>query len=321
MKKLAVLPLAAALLSCASSTTAQSYPSRTVRIIVPYAPGGIVDIFARSLGQRLAETMGQQFIVDNVAGANGIIGTETASRAAKDGHTLLMVAVNHVINPSMYRKLNYDPVRDFAAISIVGSTPYVLSVHPSIPARDLKELLALARARPGQLSYASTGAGSPTQLSAELMKSMSGVDMLHVPYKGAPQALSALLSGETALSFLIITSAIPHAKSGKLRMLGISTAQRVKLAPEVPTLAESGLPGYEMNGWIGLLAPQGVPAEILSRLNAETRKVLALPDVRDRLTNLGVEVLGSTSEDFAKAMRDDVVKWAKVVAASGAKPE
>jgi len=322
MKTPVSLSLAAACLAClVAPCTAQTYPTRTVRIVVPYAPGGVVDIFARTLAQRLAEKMGQQFIVENIAGANGIVGTETASRAPKDGHTLLMVAVNHVINQSMYRSLSYDPVRDFAAVSMVGSTPYVLSVHPSIPVRNVTELLNLARSRPGQLTFASTGAGSPTQLAAELMKSMAKVDLLHVPYKGAPQVLAALLSGETALSFLIITSAVPHAKTGKLRMLGISTTQRVKLAPEVPTLAESGLPGYEMNGWIGLLAPSGVPAEILSRLNNETRAVLAAPEARDRLTNLGVEVLGSTIDEFSRALREDVQKWARVVKESGAKPE
>jgi len=300
---------------------AQGYPSKPVRVIVPYAPAGVVDILARAVAQKLGESWKQQFVIENIAGANGIIGTELAAKAPKDGYSLLMIAGgNHVTNQAL-RKLAYDPVKDFTGVALVGSIYFVLSVHPSVPARDLKQLTALARAKPGQLNYGSTGSGSPTHLSAELFKTMQKLDIVHVPYKGAPQVLTALLSGEVALSFLVPTSALPQAASGKVRMLAVSGPKRLEAAPQLPTFPEAGLPGFEVDNWIGLLAPAGTTRSVVAQLNAEIGKIQQLPDIRSRASSLGITLAALGADELTATMAKDAVKWERIVKESGARVE
>jgi len=300
---------------------AQSYPTRPVRMIVPYGPAGTVDIFARAVGQKLGESLGQQFVIDNIPGANGIVGAEVAARAAKDGHTIMMVAVNHTINPALYRKMAFDPVRDFSGISTVGSVVQVLSVHPSLPVRSAGELVALAKARPGQLNFSSTGSGSPTHLYGELIKRVAGVDMVHVPYKAAGPALTALVSGEVAASFLVMTSALPHGKAGRVRPLAVVGVQRSPLAPELPTLGEAGLKGFERESWVALIAPAGVPRDVIARLNGEVRKALESRDVRERLQAQGVHLGANSPEELDALMRSDAERWGELIRALDLKLE
>lgn len=315
----APIAVLAMLLAMPVAGQAQGYPNKPVRIIVPYAAGGAVDIVARTIGQKLAETLGEQFVVDNRPGANGVLGTSVAALAPKDGYTLLLVAANHVVNASLYQKIPYDAIRDFAPVGMMGFSRNALAIHPSIPVKSLKELVALAKARPGQLNYASTGSGSPTHLNAELFKIRAGLDIVHLPYKGAPQALSALISGEVALSFLTITGAVPQGRAGRVRVLAVTGEERSPAAPEWPTIAEAGLSGLEANAWIALLAPAGTPREVILLLNAETGKALKAPDVLTRLQPQGVEIFHSTPEHLASAMQADLLKWAEVVKKSGAK--
>ena len=320
---LALLSLPALLVFAVSAgdAHAQSYPNRAVRLIVPYGVAGAADIFARTLAQKLAEKLGQQFVVDNIPGANGIVGTETAARAPKDGYTLLLVASNHAINPSLYRNIPFDIHRDFTGISLLGSLVQVMSVHPSIPAQSVAELIALARQKPGQLAFASTGAGSPTQLYGELLKSQAGVDMLHVPYKTAGAALTALMSGEVAMSFLVMSSALPQARAGRIRPLAVIGAQRSPLAPDVPTFGESGLSGFERGAWIALLAPAGVPRDIVLRLNREVRRALEANDLRERLLPQGLDVGGSSPEEVDALTRGTAERWGTLIRTLGLKTE
>ncbi len=305
----------------AGNAWAQSYPSRPVRLVVPYGAGGNVDIFARLVGEKLAAALGQPFVVENLPGANGIIGAGTVARAPKDGHTLMMISVNHVVNPSLYSKIPFDTVRDFVGISLVGSSVIVLAVHPTIPARSVKELIALAKLRPGQISYSSTGSGSPTHLNAELLKIAAAVDILHVPYKAAGPALTALLSGEVAMSFLIMSQALPNAKAGRVRLLAVVGTQRSAFVPEVPTFVESGLAGLEKESWTALVAPTGVPREIVQRLNAEVRKALEARDVRDRLFEQGIRIAASSPEEIDARMRADGETWGKLIRDLGLKAD
>lgn len=301
-----------------TGTAAQSYPSKPITIVVLAQPGASPDILARAVGQKLIEAWRQPVIVDNKAGAGGIVGTETVVRSAADGHTLLLHTAAHTIAPSMY-KLSYDTVRDFAPITRLAFVPNVLVIHPTVPAKNVKELIALARSKPGSLNYSSSGSGTPAHLSGELFKSLAGTDILHVPYKGSPQAITALLSGETSMMFTPIPLALPHVKTGRLKVLGVTTANRSKVAPELPTIAESGLPGYEVTQWYGLQAPAGTPKEVLASLNAEVRKVLSMPDIIEKLTALGAEPAPSTPEALEAYVKTEIAKWAKVVKASGAK--
>ena len=306
--------LALAILAIAGGDgRAQSYPNRSVRVIVPYGVAGAADIFARTLAQKLSENLGQQFVVDNIPGANGIVGTEVAARAPRDGHTLLVVASNHAINPGLYRKVPFDIHRDFTGISLIGTVVQVLSVHPSVPVKSVKELIAHARQRPGQLNFASTGNGSPTHLYGELMKSQEGIDMVHVPYKTAGAALTALAAGEVNLSFLVMTSALPQAKAGRIRPLAVVGSQRAALAPELPTLAEAGLAGYENGAWIALLGPAGVPRDIVDRLNREVRKALDANDLRERLLPQGVGIGASSPEEVDALTRSTAERWGALI--------
>ena len=295
------------------------YPSKTVRLIVPYPPGGGTDTLARVLSQRLGEALGQQVVIDNRPGAGANLGVEIAARAPNDGHTLLMAAISNAISASLYRKLNYDLVRDFAPITLLATTPHIVVVHPSLPVKSVKELIAFAKARPGQLAYSSSGSGTPSHLGGELFDSMAGVKLTHVPYKGGGPSVIALVGGEVSVGFATMPSVISHVKAGKLRGLAVTTAQRSPTTPDLPTVSEAGVPGYEMGSWYGLLSPAGTPREVVMRLNAEMAKILKLPDVKQRLDALGFEVLVSTPEEYGAFTKNEIEKWAKVVKASGAR--
>jgi len=300
---------------------AQGYPGKPIRIVVPFPPGGGTDIVARILTQKLSESFGANFVIDNRAGAGGSIGTEMVAKAPPDGYTLGIVSGSHAINPSLYSKLPFDAVRDFAPVTMLVSGPGLLVVHPSLPVKTVKELIALAKGKPGQLNYASAGNGTPPHLAGELFKSMAGVDMVHVPYKGNTPAFVDLISGQVSLSFPTIPSALPHVQAGRLRALAVTSRKRSAVMPQLPTIAESGLPGYDTSSWFGMLAPAGTPREIVRKLQQESAKVLQLRDVREKLLSQGLEPVGSTPEEFAATIESEIAKWAKVVKASGARVE
>jgi tripartite-type tricarboxylate transporter receptor subunit TctC len=322
-ERLSTNGFAVALLAlCAfSPALAQTYPSKAVRIVVGFPPGGATDVVARTISQKLSESLGQPVIVDNRAGAASNIGAEHVATSAKDGHTLFMGTVSTSINPSLYTKLPYDPLRDFAPVSQVTSTPFMFVVHPSLPVRSVKEFISLARARPGELNYGSAGSGSGAHLFVEMFASMTRVKLQHVPYKGAAPATTATLSGETIFMFDNIVTTLPLARAGRLRALGVTTATRSAAAPEMPTIAETGVPGYDANAWFGLFAPAGTPPAVINRLNAEIVKILKLPDTRERFLALGAEPVGSTAGEFGAFFKNEVAKWAKVVKESGARVE
>jgi tripartite-type tricarboxylate transporter receptor subunit TctC len=301
---------------------AQQFPAKTMRIVVPFGPGGGTDIIARLLSQRFSESWGQPVVVDNRPGANGNIASEYVAKAPPDGYTLFVCTVGtHAINPAIYPKLPYDPVRDFTAISNVVMLPTILVVHPSIPVRTVQELIALAKKRPGQLNYSSAGAGSQPHLTAEMFKSMTNIDIVHVPYKGAGQQMTDLVAGHVALTFATSTSGTPFVKSGALRALAVTSPKRVAALPNVPTVAESGVPGYEAMGWSGLLGPANMPAPVVEKLNAEVVRIVKLPETQARLFDLGSEPNTTTPQEFSALIRREVAKWAKVVKESGAKLE
>ncbi|HYC47335.1 MAG TPA: tripartite tricarboxylate transporter substrate binding protein [Burkholderiales bacterium] len=298
---------------------AQWSPTRAIRFIVPYSTGTATDTISRAVAQKLSESLGQQVIVDNLPGANGIVGTEVVAKAPKDGHTLGMIAANHVVTPALYRKLPYDTIRDFTPVTILGAVPFVLVVHPSVPARSVKELIALAKARPGQLLYASAGNGSPPHLAGELLKTMAGIDIVHVPYKGLAPGLTDAIAGQVSLIFPAISAALPQAKAGKLRAFAVTSLKRSTAAPELPTMDESGLKGYEVYSWIGIMGPSGLPKEVVSRLHAEGTRIIKLPDISQRFGALGIDIIGTGPDEFARIMQADLVKFGKIVRASGAK--
>ncbi len=304
-----------------ASVQAQTYPTRPVRIIVGYPAGGPIDILARLLTPGFSESFGQQFIVDNRPGASGMIGTEQVAKSAPDGHTLLMTAATFAINPSVYVKVPYDPQRDFAAVALVARSPYLLVAHPSFPARGVRELIAVAKGSPGQVNFASSGSASLPHLAGELFQLMAGVKMNHIPYKGGTPATIDTLAGQVPIIFNNMLNAVPHVKSGKMRALGVTGAQRTAILPQVPTISESGLKGYEVNGWYGLLGPAAMPREIIARLNAEAGKVMKLPASSARLADDGVVTHADAPDTFAALIRDEQAKWAKVVRQSGIRPE
>ena len=301
---------------------ASDYPSRPIRFVIPYTPAGSADIFARVISPKMTEALGQQVVVDNRGGSSGIIGTEIAARAPADGYTLLMgITANMTINPSLYAKLPYDPVRDFTPITLVATAPYALVTPPSLPARSVKELLALAKAKPGELAFSSDGNGSIGHLGGELFASMADVKLLHVPYKTTAQIFADLMSGQVQLMFLGAVSSQPHVKSGKLRALAVSSSKRFALMPDTPTVAEAGVPGFELTGWYGVYVPAGTPRPIVNRLHGDIVRVLNQPDVRERLSGMGAELVGNTPEQFAAFMQSEIAKWARAVKLSGAKAE
>lgn len=308
---------ALALLGLACTATAQTWPSKTVRIIVPFAPGGSTDIVARAIAARAGESTGQSFVVDNRAGAGGNIGAEAASKAPPDGYTLFMGHVGTLaINPSLYKKIPYDPVRDFAPITLAIAAPLILVTHPSLPAKSVKELIALARARPNQLSFSSAGNGSASHLAGELFNGLAATKILHVPYKGTGPATTAILTGEVSAMFSGQGTSWPLIKAGRLKPIAMSGGKRAANAPGVPTVSEA-LPGYEVINWHGVLAPTGTPPEVIKRAHAEVVKALASPDVRSKLSSDGFEVIGNSPEAFAQFIRVEMAKWAKIIKGAG----
>ena len=303
----------------AGAVFAQAYPNKTIRMIVPFAAGGPTDVMARSVGQKLTESWGQPVVIDNRGGGGGNIGSDIVAKATPDGYTIGMVIVSHAINASLYSKLPYDPVKDFAPVTLAGAATIVLVAHPSVQAKSVKELIALAKSKPGKIDWASPGTGTPHHLAGELFKTLTGIDMVHIPYKGAAPALVDLLGGQVSLAFVSLPAALPHIKAGKLTALGVSGPQRSAVAPEVPTIAESGLPGYELENWYGVLSPARTPREIVTKLNGEIVKILQTQDVKERLNGQGFEIRTSTPEQFAAYLKSEIVKWAKIVKASGAK--
>jgi tripartite-type tricarboxylate transporter receptor subunit TctC len=296
----------------------QTYPTRPIHIVVPSSPGaGVTDIMARLVGQHLSARIGQQIVIDNRPGASGILGSEVVSRAAPDGYTLLVANVSLVVNPFLYPKMPYDPLKDFVPVTMINSAPLLLVVHPSIPAKSVTELIAFAMSHPGQLNYGSGGLGSTPYLAAELFKSLAGIDVVHVPYKGGAPALSDLVGGQLTFMIENMPGTMPYAKAGNLRALAITSPQRTELAPELPTMAEAGVPGYEISGWNGLFAAKGTPPDIVARLHSEVTKILRTPEVRQELATLGAEPVGDTPDEFAAFLRADTARWGKIIQEKG----
>ncbi len=297
----------------------QNFPSRAIRIVVPFPPGGTSDILSRTIGQKLTEEWGQPVITDNRPGAAGNIASEFVAKSKGDGYTLYINTVGtHAINPAIYAKLAFDPLKDFTAITNLVNLPSVLLVHPSVPVKNVKELIALAKRRPGDLLYSSAGSGAQPHLTAEMFKSMAGVDLIHVPYKGAAPQMIALISGETALTFATAPSGVPLAKNGQARAIGVTSPKRIPALPDVATINET-IPGYIAVGWNGLMAPAALPAPVLEKIHAAVSKIVRMPDIRDKLIGLGAEPAISTPAEFADLIKSEIVKWAKVVKESGAK--
>jgi len=308
---------AALTLGFTASAAAQSFPSKPVRIVVGLAPGGGTDIITRLVGQKLGAAINQQVIVDNRPGAGGNIAAELVARAAPDGYTLIVVTASHAVNPAIYKKMGYDPIKDFSPITQLTTQPYIFVVHPSAPIKSVKDWIALSKQRKGGLTYASSGAGLLGHLAMELLKDLGKFESVHIPYKGASPALIDTISGQVDGFFPTIISGLPQVKSGKLRAIAVTTAKRSSLLPNVPTVAEQGFPGYEVSGWYGLLAPAGVPKNVIGFLNAETVKVLKLPEVKDRMAGDGAEPVGNTPEQFAAYLRSETSKWAAIVKRAG----
>ena len=306
---------AALAFSVTGAVHAQAYPAKPIRMVVPFAPGGGTDVIARYLAAGMSESMSRQVVVDNRGGANGIIGTEIVARAPADGYTLLFVSSPHSVNASLYPKLPYDTLRDFAPVSLVATSPYVLVVHPSLPARNVKELIALAKKQPDQISYGSGGSGSSAHLAAELFNQMAGVKLREIPYKGAGPALLAVLSGESSVVFGNALTVKPHIQSGRLRALGIASAKRSASAPEIPTIAESGVPGYRADAVLGLLAPARTPRAIVAMLNAEVHRIMRQPAAVEAMNSVGVDIALSTPEEFGRLIESEMHRWGKVVRA------
>jgi len=320
MRKIVALVAGAVLALLPALCAAQSWPSKPVKWIVPFAPGGTTDILARTVSEKLSIALGVPVVVENKPGAGGGVGAEIVAKSAPDGYTIMGGTIStHAINASLYKDLPYDPVKDFAPITLIARVPNMLVVNPEVPAKDVKELIALLKASPGKYNFASSGNGTSQHLSGELFKSMAGVEMQHIPYKGSPPALQDVVGGQVTMTFDNITTAWPLAKAGKLRALAVTTAKRSAIAPDVPTLAESGLPGFEIGSWQGVFAPAGTPAPIVRRLNAEIVKILNMPDVKERLAGLGAEIVADSPEEFAALVKAEVVKWSDVVKKSGAK--
>lgn len=314
---LAGVALAAAALS--GPAQAQGYPSKPVNIVVPFAPGGATDIMTRLLAERLSKRLGQPVIVENKPGAGTMIASEYVAKAPADGHTVLMAASSLGIAPSLYSKVNYDPVKSFAPISLVASVVHVLEVHPSVPVKSVGELITWLKANPGKANYGSVGAGTSTHLESELFNTMAGVKMVHVPYKGSAPALTDLVGGSLQVMFDAWASSGPFVKDGRTRLLAVTTAQRSKILPDVPTVAESGLPGYEAMPWLGLLAPAGTPDAVVKKFHDELMEVLKEQAVQDKFHSLGLDIIGNTPQEFADFIKKDITKWAKVIQETGAK--
>jgi tripartite-type tricarboxylate transporter receptor subunit TctC len=310
-----------ALAVTAGLAMAQSYPAKSIRIVVPWPPGGGTDLVARTVAQKMHETLGQSAIVDNRAGANGIIGADLVAKAPADGYTVLITIASHTINPTLYSKLPYDTLRDLAPVSLLAEYPFVITVHPSVPAKTIRELIAFAKSHPGQLSYASSGNGSGPHLGMELFKSMAGIDMVHVPYKGAGQAMTDLVSGQVQVFLNNFLAGMAMIKAGKLRALAVTSQQRSPVAPELPTVAESGIPGYVVTGWYGMFVPAATPAPVVATLHAGAVKAIKAKDVSDRLSNEAAVIVGSTPQQFGEFLKAEIGKWAAVIKKAQIRPE
>ncbi len=311
--------LAIALLACPAAAQAQAYPSKPIRFLVPFAPGGGNDVVARLIGGKLSEAWNQQVVVDNRGGAGGNIAAEIVARSTPDGYTIFLFNSANAIAPSLYKNVPFDPLRDFEPVILISTSPFALVVHPATPAQSVKELIALAKAKPKGYVYASGGNGSSTHLAAEQFKQMAGIELVHVPYKGAGPAFIDLLAGHVTLYFASIPPALPHVKSGRVRALGISSERRSPLWPDLPTISEAGLPGYESGASYGLVTPARTPAVVVRKLNADVAKILSEPDVRSRLASQGMDIAAGTPQDFARSMKAEIAKWAQVIKTSGAR--
>jgi len=320
MKSVSSLILGLALAMAASPAAAQTWPTKPIKWVVPFAPGGTTDILARTIGEKLGVALGQPVIVENKPGAGGGLGADFVAKSAPDGYTILGGTIStNAINASLYKDLPYDPVKDFVPVTLIARVPNMLVVNNDVPVKTVAELIALIKKNPGKYTFASSGNGTSQHLSGELFKSMAGVDMQHIPYKGSPPALQDVMGGSVTMTFDNITTAWPLAKGGKLRALGVTTAKRSPAAPDVPTLAEAGVVGYEIGSWQGVFAPAGTPPAIVKRLNSEIVKIINLPDVQEKLLLLGAEPVGNSSEDFTVFVKAEVIKWGDVVKKSGAK--
>ena len=317
-----VVSLAIAQPQAAAAADAAAYPSRPLRFIVPFPAGGATDIVARAVGQKLTDAWGQQVVIDNRGGAGGVIGTETAARAAPDGYTMLLGASSGmVVNPLLSSRLSYNASKDFAPVSLLVVVAQLLVVNATVPVTSVKELIAYARARPGQLNYASVGQGAPNHLGMELFKSMAGIDMVHVPYKGTGPAMTELLSGQVQVMFNSMLPLLPHIKTGKLKPIAVSSGQRMRAVPEVPTVSEAGVPGFETISWYGIFVPAGTSSAIIGRLSAEATKIMVDPEVAQRMTTQGVEPRASTPAELTKLMQVETARWKKAIAVAGVKVE
>lgn len=313
----------AALFALAAGASAQSnYPAKPIRYIVPFPAGGPLDIVARAIGQELNKAWNQPVIVDNRPGAGGNIGADVVAKSPADGYTILMGAVStHAINPTLYSKLPYDPIRDFAPVTLITSVPNVLVVHPSLPVKTVKDLVALAKSKPGQLNFASGSTGSAGHLAGELFNSMAGVQMTHIPYKGAAPAVIDLIAGHVSLMFDNLASALPNIKAARVRAIAVTTLKRSPLLPELPTISESGLPGFDVSTWFGIFAPANTPPDVVNKLNTEVVRILRTSEMRERLATLGAEPVGNKPDEFLAFIKSEIPKYAKVIKASGAKAD
>ncbi len=322
VRRLALVVVAATVAAGLSwQALAQQYPSRPVRIISPFPPGGGNDALCRIVAPRLSENLKQQVIVDNRAGANGIVGTEVAARSAPDGYTIVLIPSGHAVNASLYKKLPFDSIRDFTPITLVASSPLVLAVHPSLPVKNVKDVIALARARPGQLTYVSSGVGASGHLGGALFETLTHTKMVHIPYKGMALAITDLMSGQVTMTFGTSLSVVPQVRSGRLRALATTGTKRSPALPDLPTVAEAGVPGYEASLWYGFVGPARMPTEIVNRLHSAIVSVLQLPEIRERLASQGVDPQYNTPEEFAKLLVSDLDRWAKLVQRAGVQPE
>ncbi len=321
MKRFALRCLSIALLALPLAAQAQSYPTKPIKMLVPFPAGGTVDFFARTIAPKLGEALGQQVVIENRSGAGGNIAAEAVAKAPADGYTLLMGSEIVSINISLYSKLGYDPVKDLDPVVLVGTVPNILIVSPSFPANSFKELVAQAKADSSKLSYASTGHGTSSQLSSELMKSMAGIDVLHVPYKGGAPAIADLIGRQVSMMFVNLPTGMPQVKGDRVKVLAVTSNKRVPQLPNVPTLDEAGLKGFETYAWSGVYAPMGTPREIITRLNTEINKILAMPAIREQMAGQGADPAGGTPEEFKRFTGTEIVKWARVIKTSGAKIE
>jgi len=303
------------------ATAADVYPSKTIRLVVPFAPGGGSDIVARLLSPKMTEALGQTVVVDNRAGASANLGAAMVAKAAPDGYTLLLANANYTINPSLFKSLPFDPVREFAPVALLANVTNVLAIHPSIPAKSVKELISFAKAHPGQLNFASPGNGTSSHLAGELFRQVAKIEVVHIPYKGATPAITDLIAGQVSFTMASVLSVLPYAKQGRLRMLAVTTAKRSGALPDIPTISEAGLPGFEVSNWYGILAPGGTPRPTVDRLNSELARIARVPDLAEKLAAQGADPATGTPEEFERFIQAELKKWAAVVRSAGINPE